>query len=150
MLSQANPWCGCSYIHESACSSLAAQVRLCAGNVQLQRQKSTFCQQMSCYTGDTAEHRWSWVCSGVWGWKGSWAQKLNKLLDDSGWWSRKHRPFLPTKKKLSPHQYCFYDSFPRSFHTAMDWIPSGSPSIISSICLFGSDMSFLKCKGVTS
>lgn len=76
------PRCGCSYIHESACTSLAAQVGLCAGNMQLQRQKSIFfCQQMSCYT---AGHRWSWVCSGVWAWERPWAQKIDCWVPMAG------------------------------------------------------------------
>lgn len=74
----------------------------------------------------------------------------NRLLGANGWWSRKHCPFLPTRNELAPHQYYFYDSFPGGFHTTMGWIPSGYPSIISSICLFGLDMNFLLSKAVSS
>lgn len=52
------------------------------------------------YSGDTAGHRHTCVCSRVWGCKCSWTWKINKLLDRNGRWVRKHCPFLPTKKNV--------------------------------------------------
>lgn len=52
------------------------------------------------YAGDAAGHRRSCGCSGVWGCKCSWTQKLNKLLDPNGQGGRKHCPFLPTQNNF--------------------------------------------------
>lgn len=86
--------------------------------------------------GDTAGHRCSCGCSGVWGCKCSWTQKLNKLLDPNGQRVRKHCPFLPTQNNFHFISIIFMTVFLVAF--IPQWveflqIPHQSPLLL--VCL---------------
>lgn len=70
--------------------------------------------------GDTAGHRCSCVCSGVWGCKCLWSRKLNKLLDPYGQRVRKHCPFLPTNNNFRFISIIFMAAFLVAF--IVQWV----------------------------